>query len=339
MIKLGAPFPFRLIGSDPAPISYYLQAIEQLGFHFTSAGGHTLGADRSIRPDWKPYFGKAPLFDHNDPMGECFVMFGYLAALTKKLELTTLLLLPQFQTILVAKQAALADVLTGGRIRLVPALGWNEIEYEALNENFHNRGARIEEQVQILRLLWTQNPVTFKGKWHSIPGAGINPLPVQRPIPIWFGGASDRVLKRTGRIGDGWWPSYPFFNETQIRRDIELIRQTAKEHGRDPLKIGIQGMAMFHDHRFQPGPGDKLPPKTLEEGLAEAHLWKAMGATHFTVPTLGPGLENTLPAATNALRAANVPGFAKAVYGSSDVGVDKQLEALRKFKEGLGKDF
>src|SRR5690606_34184587 len=143
-------------------------------------------------------------YTFKDPFQEPFVLFGYLAGLTQRLELVTgILILPQRETALVAKQAAQVDVLSGGRLRLGVGIGWNEIEYEAMNFSFRNRGKRIEEQIEVLRRLWTEPLVKFDSQWHHINDAGINPMPVQRPIPIWFGGGADVVLQRMARIGDG----------------------------------------------------------------------------------------------------------------------------------------
>ncbi len=239
-MKLGAGWPQQLLGKDKKGLAAYFQALEEMGYDYIGAGDHVLGADRSQFPDWKPYFGKPPLWVHTDPFHEPLVLFGYLGALTEKLELSTLFLLPQRQAVLAAKQAAQADFLTNGRVRLICANGWNDLEYEALGMDFKNRGSRMEEQITLMRELWTKEVVTFKGKWHTVRASGINPLPVRRPIPVWFGGASERVLKRTGRMGDGFNPWYPMFNETQIKHDWEAVQQHAREAGRDPKSIGYQ---------------------------------------------------------------------------------------------------
>ena len=180
----------------------FAEAAEGLGYAHLVFYDHVLGADTNRRPDWQgPY-------SHEDTFHEPLVTFGYLAALTSRIELVSgIIILPQRQTVLVAKQAAQVDVLSGGRLRLGVGIGWNDVEYEGLGQNFHDRGKRSEEQVELLRALWTNEVVDFQGRWHSIPGAGIKPLPVQRPIPVWFGGGrSDGVLRRIARIGDGWFP-------------------------------------------------------------------------------------------------------------------------------------
>jgi probable F420-dependent oxidoreductase len=180
-MQIGVVFPQTEIGNDPAAIRDYAQAAVGLGFSHVLAYDHVLGANPQRPGGWSgPY-------THLTPFHEVFVLFGYLAAVTHQLGLTAgVIILPQRQTALVAKQAASLDVLSGGRLRLGVGLGWNEVEYTSLNENFHNRGKRIEEQVELMRKLWTDPLVNFKGKWHTIPDAGLNPLPVQRP-PSRFG--------------------------------------------------------------------------------------------------------------------------------------------------------
>ena len=318
MVKLGAPYPTSLLGKDPLALKDYFQAIEDMGYSYVSCGDHVLGADRSTRPNWAPYFGKPPLFDYKNAFHEPFVLFGYLASITKKVEFVTgILILGQRQTALVAKQAAEVDYLSNGRMRIVAAVGWNDVEYESLGVPFAGRGARVEEQKKLMRLFWTQVVVTFHGKFHTINAAGINPLPVQRPIPLWVGGASKPVLERAGRIGDGWYPAYPFFNPDVIAKDIETIRASAKAAGRDPAKLGVQGMAFFDDMRFERIPGDRLAPKNIDEGVPEAHAWKKLGATHYSASGLPPGQ----------------PGETQAAM------LQRMLSALHKFKTTVGKDF
>lgn len=336
-MKLGARYPLTLLGPDTKPLAHYLQAVEELGYDYISGGDHVLGAERTSRPNWRPYFGKPALFDHTSPFHEPFVLFGFLAAITKRLELcTSILILGQRQTALVAKQAAEIDVLSGGRLRLVVAVGWNDVEYEALGVPFEGRGERIEEQLALLRALWTKEVVTFKGKFHTVTAAGINPLPIQRPIPLWIGGSSAPVLRRVGRLGDGWYPAYTYFNPDLIRRDIETIRVSARQAGRDPSKIGIGGSTFFHDVRFEQKPGDRLPPKNVDEAVVEAQTWKALGATHYSV-SVGPGNDEV---AANARRAMGAAGSAPTSPSSSDASraVDAQLEVLRKFKELAGRN-
>src|SRR6478752_3439105 len=182
-MRIGVVFPQTELGGDVGAVRAYGQRVEELGFTHILAYDHVVGADPDVHTGWGgPY-------DVHTTFHEPLVMFGFLAALTRSVELVTgVIILPQRQTALVAKQAAEVDLLSGGRLRLGIGTGWNAVEYEALNEDFHNRGARSEEQIAVLRALWTQPVVTFEGRWHHIDAAGINPLPVQRPIPIWLGG-------------------------------------------------------------------------------------------------------------------------------------------------------
>ena len=188
-----------------------------------------MGADASKRESWeRPY-------SHTDLFHEPFVLFGYLAAFTETIQMTTgILILPQRQTALVAKQAAAVDVLTGGRLRLVFGIGWNDVEYEALGEKFANRGRRSEEQIELMRLLWTQEVVNYDGRYHKVTHAGINPLPVQRPIPIWFGGGAPKVVDRIGRLGDGWFPQFQHRSSCDCRRNHGnlVIRKETSWRGR-----------------------------------------------------------------------------------------------------------
>ncbi|HET9000994.1 MAG TPA: LLM class F420-dependent oxidoreductase [bacterium] len=180
-MRVGVIFPQTEIGADPRVVADFARAAEETGYQYLVAYDHVLG----VVPRAEGWIG----YTHRDMFHEPFVLFGYLAAITHRLELVSgILVLPQRQTAVVAKQAAEVDLLSGGRLRLGVGVGWNEAEFEAVGEDFRTRGARIEEQVAVLRALWTQDVVTFHGRWHRIVQAGINPLPVQRPIPIWMGG-------------------------------------------------------------------------------------------------------------------------------------------------------
>ncbi|HEX9921222.1 MAG TPA: LLM class F420-dependent oxidoreductase, partial [Anaerolineae bacterium] len=195
-MKLGVVFPQTEIGHDPAMIKDYVQTAEGLGYAYLLAYDHVLGANPDRPGGWQgPY-------TYRDSFHEPLVLYGYLAGLTQTIEFVSgILILPQRQTVLVAKQAAQVDLLSGGCLRLGVGIGWNAVEFEALGQDFHTRGKRIEEQVTLLRELWTKPLVTFEGAGHTISAAGLNPLPVQRPIPIWFGGMADVVLRRTARLG------------------------------------------------------------------------------------------------------------------------------------------
>ena len=191
-MQLGAVFPQTEIGADPVGVKDYVQAAEAMGYEHLLVFDHVLGADASKRDSWDRPYSSVDMFH------EPFVLFGYLAGITEKIELTTgVLILGQRQTALVAKQAAEIDVLSGGRLRLGIGVGWNEVEYEALGERFTNRGRRSEEQIELMRALWTQDTVDFQGRHHQVSHAGINPLPVQRPIPMCVaatGGMGARLL-------------------------------------------------------------------------------------------------------------------------------------------------
>jgi len=206
---------------------------------------------------------------------EPFLTFSYMAAVTTRLGfITGILILPQRETALVAKQAATLDVLCGGRFRLGVGTGWNPIEYTAMRQNFHTRGKREEEQVRLLRQLWTEPLVNYEGRWHTIPDAGLNPLPVQRPIPIWFGGYVDAVLKRAARLGDGWLPGHA--DPEKARPDVAALRRYAEAAGRDPHSIGLEP-------RINYGDGD---PREWEARITG---WRDLGATHLSINTMRCG--------------------------------------------------
>jgi probable F420-dependent oxidoreductase len=269
-MRFGVVFPQTEIGTDPAVIRDFAQTAEALGYHHILAYDHVIGANPASRQGWRPPY------THKDSFHEPFVLFSYMAGVTKTLEFTTgVIILPQRQTVLVAKQAAALDVLSGGRLRLGIGIGWNPVEYEALGENFKNRGRRSEEQVEVLRKLWTQELVSYEGQWHRITDAGLNPLPIQRPIPIWFGGSDDRALRRLARLGDGWFPLMG--PDDTCRAAIEKIGSYAREAGRNPKSIGIESRVTI---------GQKSP----EEWKKEIEAWKNLGATHLAVNTMKAGL-------------------------------------------------
>ena len=275
-MKIGAIFPQLEIGNDPAVIRDYAQAVEAMGFDHILVYDHVLGAHPDRFKDL--YDGKfRPPYNHESIFHEPFVLFGYLAALTTRIELATgIIILPQRQAALVAKQAAEVDVLSGGRLRLGVGIGWNHVEYEALGENFRNRGRRVEEQVALLRRLWTEDLVDFDGKYHTIHQAGIQPLPVQRPIPIWMGGMSDAAMRRIARIADGWYPQQQAGPNGQDA--VDRIRQYVTEAGRDPASFGIEGRL-------------GLLTSTPEDRWAESlQWWRDIDATHVSLNTMGAKL-------------------------------------------------
>lgn len=268
-MQVGVVFPQTEIGADPLVIRDYAQAAEELGYSHILAYDHVLGANPASRPGWNP------VYTHKDSFHEPFVLFSYLAGLTRKIGLVPgVIILPQRQAVLVAKQAAALDVLSSGRLRLGVGIGWNPVEYEALGQDFKNRGRRSEEQVELMRKLWTNELVTFAGRCHKVTDAGLNPLPIQRPIPVWFGGTADVVLQRVGRLGDGWFPQAP--PDENCRAAIEKIRTCARSAGRNPAAIGIEG-------RMSPA------NRPAEEWLAEISAWKNLGASHLCINTMKSG--------------------------------------------------
>jgi probable F420-dependent oxidoreductase len=275
-MKLGVVFPQTEIGNDPIAIRDYAQAVDEAGFEQLIAYDHVLGAPvaRFAGVD----IGRPrPPYTEQSAFHEVFVLFGYLAAATRRIELATgVLILPQRQTALVAKQAAAVDVLSGGRFRLGIGSGWNFVEYEALGEDFHTRGRRLAEQVGLMRRLWTEPLVDFEGRWDQVKQAGINPLPVQRPIPIWMGGAADVVLRRIAETADGWFAPGAATPEL-LRPKLEQLRNLIDEAGRDQAAIGIDG-------RMSLEAGD---PKAW---VATAGQWRALGATHLSINTMSAGL-------------------------------------------------
>ena len=236
-MKLGVIYPQIELDPDPMVLRDYAQAVEGMGYQDIAVYDHVLGADMTHR-DPKDYN-----YTTDNQFHEPFVMLGYLAGLTRSISLTTcVLVLPQRQTALVAKQAAEVDVLSGGRLRLGVGVGWNAVEYEALNKDFSNRGKRILEQIDVLRALWIQEVVTFHGEWHHIQEAGINPLPVQRPIPVWMGGGAEAVLRRVGSHADGWIPfSRSAASVQNAKAGLERIKIYAAEVGRHAGLLGTEG--------------------------------------------------------------------------------------------------
>ncbi|WP_328333154.1 LLM class F420-dependent oxidoreductase [Kribbella sp. NBC_00382] len=268
-MRIGAIFPQLEIGADPGVVRDWTETVEAAGYTHALAYDHVLGADPANRPGWTGYTDKS-LFH------EVFVLFGYMAAITTTLELVTgVLVLPQRQTALAAKQAAEVDVLSGGRLRLGVGIGWNAVEYEALGVPFEQRGARLTEQVELLRKLWAEPVISAEGRHEKIVEAGLNPLPPRRRIPVWFGGGAEAVLRRTGRIGDGWMPQSP--PTAEARRQVELVRSTAVEAGRDPAEIGFEA-------RLSLGAVPEKEWPDFVEG------WRELGATHLGVNTMNMGL-------------------------------------------------
>jgi probable F420-dependent oxidoreductase len=268
-MQIGVVFPQTELGGDVRAVRAYAEGVEQLGYAHLLTYDHVVGADPAIHQDW------AAPYDVHTTFHEPFVLFGYIAAITALELVTGIIILPQRQTVLVAKQAAEVDLLTDGRFRLGVGLGWNAVEYEALGQDFSNRGARVEEQVTLLRRLWTEQTVTHDGPSERVTGAGLAPMPVQRPIPIWFGAMSRRAYRRVGRLGDGWFPMMPPGPDLDEAKAV--VDAAAIEAGRDPAAIGMEGRANW-------GPGD------LDTMLDDVERWRSAGATHLSINTMGAGL-------------------------------------------------
>ncbi len=270
-MKIGVVFPQTEIGRDVAAVRAYGEAVAELGFNHVLAYDHVVGADPLVHKGWDgPY-------DVHTTFHEPFVLFGFLAAVTSLELVTGIVILPQRQSALVAKQAAEVDLLTGGRFRLGVGLGWNRVEYEALGKDFTNRGTRIAEQVTLMRRLWTEESVSFEGRFETVTGAGLAPMPLQRPIPVWFGAqaTSQAALQRAGRLGDGWFPLV--VPGPELDRARAVVDEAAREAGRDPSAIGMEGKLELGD-------------KDLDRIGAEVAAWRELGASHLSVNTMGAGL-------------------------------------------------
>ncbi len=266
-MQIGVVFPQTEIGADRGAIRAYAERVEELGFSHVLAYDHVLGADPAVHAPWSgPY-------DVDTTFHEPFILFGYLAGFTSLELVTGIIILPQRQTALVAKQAAEVDLLTGGRFRLGVGLGWNAVEYEALGKSFADRGRRMDEQVELMRRLWTERTVTFEGAYETVTAAGLAPLPVQRPIPVWFGAQSPRAYVRVGRLADGWFPQLP--PDSRLDDARRIIATAAAEAGRDPAAIAMEGRVSWSG-------ADRL--------IDHVGRWRAAGASHVSINTMGAGL-------------------------------------------------
>jgi probable F420-dependent oxidoreductase len=264
-MRLGVMMPLTDIGGEPGVVREFAQAAEEIGYTNLGLPDHVLGVNVASRPDWGDRNTSADLF--HDP----FVCFGFLAGICRPTTefSTQVLILAQRQAVLVAKQAASLDVLCGGRFRLGVGVGWNPVEFTGLNENFSNRGRRSAEQVQVMQALWAEPHVTFRGKWHTIEDAGINPLPVNRRVPVWFGGNVEQTLERIATIGDGWiMNAYP--PGDAALSEFAKLRRLTEQAGRDPAQIGIEVWTSS-------GAGSEA------DWREEARFWKRAGATHLTL--------------------------------------------------------
>lgn len=267
-MQYGAFFPTRDMPADRVQIRDWAQAAEEIGFDYIEVSDHVLGADRAVLQADYPY-------DADDSFHETFTTIAFMAAATEKVGFASgVLILPQRQTALVAKQAAQVDVLCGGRLRLGVGVGWNPLEYEALGEDWSKRGRRQEEQVQLLKRYWCERTVTFEGEFDRVTQAGVNPLPIQRPIPIWFGGGVDAVLKRAARHGDGWIPlGNPGSTSMAM---LEKLHGYLRVEGRDPATFGVEAWIRYS----LGGPDD---------WRRAVDTWVAAGASHATFYTSGQG--------------------------------------------------
>lgn len=267
-MNIGVVFPQTEIGPNVGDVRAYAKGVESFGYRHVLAYDHVLGADPRGHPGWSgPY-------DIDSTFHEPLVLYGFLAGITTLELVTGILVLPQRQTALVAKQAAELDLLTGGRFRLGVGVGWNAVEYEALGVPFSTRGARIEEQVRMLRRLWTERAITFEGDTEHLRAAGLAPLPIQRPIPVWFGGRSKPAYRRVGAIGDGWFPMVPPGHDLDAA--IDTVHQAAEERGRDVAEIGMEGRVRWSSGGLGP----------MLEAIAD---WERAGATHISINTMGSG--------------------------------------------------
>jgi len=268
-MRIGVVFPQTELGDDAGDVRELAQAAEALGFAHLLAYDHVLGAGTRTRPDWQG------AYQLEDTFHEVFVLFAFVAGITTTLEMATgVLILPQRQTALVAKQAAAIDVLSGGRLRLGVGTGWNKVEYDGLNEDFHTRGRRLEEQIALLRALWTEEEVSFEGRWHRIDHAGIRPMPVQRPIPLWIGGYAEVAIRRAGRVADGYFPGgqpWPV-----VEGHLATLRDELEGQGREPNTFSIEA-------RLSLASGDEA------SWARDARRWQELGATHLSLATMKAG--------------------------------------------------
>jgi probable F420-dependent oxidoreductase len=295
-VKFGAIFPTPEIGNDPVAIRDWAQAAEALGYAHVIAYDHVLGAEHE---------GRTPRlmgpYTERDAFHEPLTLFAYLAAVTRQLELATgVLILPQRQTALVAKQAAEVDLLSGGRLRLGVGSGWNHVEYAALGVPWERRGARMEEQVELLRRLWREPVVDYTGEFHRVERAGILPLP-GRSIPIWYGAFAPVALKRAARTGDG-----VFFaaDPSRVRPLWERVVGWLQEAGRP-----VQGFGSEASVDFSADP---------DSWGRELEIWRAAGGTHISLRAMDT--------------ASELVGAKRVGYR----GPQAYIDALRKFRDALG---
>lgn len=270
-IEVGVVFPQTEIGTDPGVMREYARTAERAGFDHLLAYEHVLGVDPGANPEWEGSF------DYRDPFHEPLTLFSHLAAPTDSIEFVTgVLVLPQRRTALVAKQAAQLDVLSEGRLRLGVANGWNEPEFVGMGADFDSRARRIEEQIDVVRRLWTEETVEFDGEYHTLPGVGINPRPVQPRLPVWLGGMAPPVIDRVARLAEGWIPELEPGDRAATYFD--RLRSRARAHDRDPGEIGIQARL-------------KLSPESPQQWAEGVEAWAELGAEYVAINPLYNGLE------------------------------------------------
>jgi probable F420-dependent oxidoreductase len=263
-MKFGAVLPTSEIGNDSGAVRAWAQAVDEMGYDRLIVYDHVLGA---VHDDRNPPLGGP--YTENEPFREPMVLFGHLAAITTHVELMTgVLVLPQRNAPLVAKQATEIDLLSGGRFVLGVGTGWNWVEYEALGAEFENRGKRVDEQVALIRRLWTERVVDFDGRFHRVDRAGIFPLP-ERDIPIWFGGASEPAMRRAAAVGDGF---YFVVAGSRVVAALERLRSLLSDNGRDPETF--------------PAAAQVYTAGGLDNCLHAAHQWRDAAGSHVFVSTM-----------------------------------------------------
>jgi probable F420-dependent oxidoreductase len=271
-MQIGVVYPQTELQGDPSAVREIGLAVERLGFNRLLAYDHVLGAVHADRE--RPLPGP---YTELDPFHDPLVMFAYLAGITERIGFASgVMVLPQRQTALVARQAADVDLLSGGRLRLGVGVGWNHVEYEALGYEFRGRGARQEEQIEVLRRLFTDPVVDFTGSFHRIDRASLNPKPI-RPIPIWLGGSSEVAFDRAARIADGF-----IFFGGGIDHAVDSwnnMRARLADLGRSAEDFGADWIA--------------LPTGDDGDIAADAAAWRDAGGTHISLVTMGLGLDST----------------------------------------------
>lgn len=267
-MRYGVFFPTANIGNEPEALKTLATGTESMGFDYIAAPDHVVQAGTPIDEGWRAQYTRD--FPHHEPL----LLFSFMAAVTKRIRFqTAVLILAQRPAVLVAKQTAELDVLSGGRAELGIGIGWNALEFTALHQNFHNRGKRVEEQIAVLRKLWTEELVDFHGNWHNIDGAGLAPMPIQRPIPLWIGAFAEAAVARAGRVADGWLLKPQLLpGDEETHKLLDVYRDAASSVGRDSASLGIGATLHLND-------------RGVNAWLDEVGAWQELGATQITVRT------------------------------------------------------